>query len=251
MNKKAYISNYTIDESLTLTFRFSYTQKLGVFYTNYDSNHYPVYDGKMYFWDLSEKVNDWLLKKWKIATKGVKLRGLYFDKPVTMQHSTKVTRLTNNYCPVCLQKKSYFENHHCVERSEGGPDGHKNVLRICGTCHAIITRGCLEERWPMSNTALFHQVMYFGMEVYPREFRKINHKDYEGENKRKAGFEEILKSYDGKNKEEKDKWQTTAMAIGRYFYQFYRDISGGIRSWKKAAKLYPTIYKEFEEVNLL
>lgn len=251
MKTKDFASQKKIDNYLTLKFRFNYARKLGYFSTFIDLDVYPVYDGKMLFWEMPEPENIWLSKQWSKATKGVKIPSIYLDKPTEMKHNKQVTWLTNHYCPVCLRQKSYFENHHCVARSDNGQDGYKNVLKICATCHAIITRGCLEERWQMENAALFHQVMYFGLDVFPRKFRKFDYKEYEKTNIRNARFEAFLKVYDNKDTGEKEKFSIFTLGMGRYFYQFYRDVIRGVWHWKKAVRLFPNIYSQLKELRYM
>lgn len=250
MKTKEFVIQKKISDFFTLEFRFNHSRMLGYFSFTKDSLYYPVYDGRQFFFDLPD-ANNWLKKQWKKATQGIELPSLYLGKVTEMKHNKQVTWLTNNYCPICLRQKSYFENHHCVGRAQNGPDGYKNVLRICATCHAIITRGCLEERWPMSNAALFHQIMCFGADVFPRNFRKIDMEEYEQENRRKANFEDYLQNHDKKTDEEKDKSQAIMMEMGLYFYQFFRDVVCGTWSWKKAAKLYPKIHEQFREAGLI
>lgn len=240
-----------MNEFTKIGFKFSYSRKLGFFNDGIIGNEYPVYDGNMFFWEMPNINNKWLKKEWLKATKNLPLPGIYLDKPTEMMHNKQITWLTTHYCPVCLRQKSYFENHHCVARSNSGQDGYKNVLRICASCHAIITRGCLEERWQMENAALFHQVMYFGLDVFPRKFRKFDYKEYEETNIRNARFEEFLNNYDNKDVEEKEKFFNFTREMGRYFYQFYRDVVRGVWHWKKAVRLFPSIYDQLKELKYM
>jgi hypothetical protein len=66
-------------------------------------------------------------------------------------------------CPVCLREREEFEKHHVLPRSKGGSNHPQNILPICSTCHAIITRGCTEDMAPRYIACFAHQLKNYGL----------------------------------------------------------------------------------------
>lgn len=180
---------------------------------------------------LSNQESDWLKKAWKEATEEID-NILYLEKDTEFIVNKKYGELTNNYCPICLKQKQEYEIHHCIAAFDGGTDDYFNLLRICSTCHAIITRGSVEDRIPMLFSAIFHQMMYFGIKLLPTEERKKGR--HKGRN-----FLEIFPSsrkvvdyfYELSSDEQKvcdDKLKS----IGKYCYQYFKDMAHGLWPWK-------------------
>jgi hypothetical protein len=46
---------------------------------------------------------------------------------------------------------------------EGGSDDPINLLKVCKTCHALITFGCIEDRTPRDMAAFMYQLGTFGL----------------------------------------------------------------------------------------
>lgn len=66
-------------------------------------------------------------------------------------------------CPICLREATKTERHHVVWRVDGGTDDPVNLLDICCTCHAIITKGNKEDRLPRSTACFYHQLGEYGL----------------------------------------------------------------------------------------
>ena len=247
MAPKNFMGQYRADDGfISLDFTFNYKTKTGDLVCN-KSGPYPVYEGLCLFFPIVGESAAWLLGEWNKATEKLGDVDLYRGRKTELKFNTANSFLLDMYCPICLQQKSVFEGHHCVARSDGGKDGYRNVLRICASCHAPITWGCFEERWPKDNAALYHQVMYFDYGVYPREFRKVLMPELEDDYYQKARFEKILAAFDLSNEHEKSSQQRIMRKFARYYYQFYRDVGLGIRNWKKEIKLFPQLYRDFQK----
>lgn len=67
-------------------------------------------------------------------------------------------------CPICISKQNEFENHHVIWRCEGGTDDPCNILRICNSCHALITRGNEEERKPRDFASVYYNIAIWGLD---------------------------------------------------------------------------------------
>lgn len=68
-------------------------------------------------------------------------------------------------CPICNKKRNpgEFERHHVIWRKDGGSNDPVNLLDICKTCHAIITRGCIEDRIPRETACFSLMLSRFGL----------------------------------------------------------------------------------------
>ena len=246
MSQNNFVSKLSHAGDTDWVFRFNYRLKISTLYHKLTNETYPVYDGKMLFWGFNLDLKGWLQEEWEKATQGIDIPNVYLNRPTQMLHNRQFTWLDNFSCPICLMQKSSYENHHCVERSDNGPDGYKNVLRICATCHAIITRGCFEERWPREKAGLFHQIMYFGLDIYPRIFYKPPIEFDKDGYLTATNFEDILRKIDQQEISERHKTEVFIKEWGKYQYQFFRDICLGKWSWKKSIKLFPELQSEFQ-----
>jgi hypothetical protein len=71
--------------------------------------------------------------------------------------------MSKKLCPVCLKEKTQFEAHHVVWRAEGGSGDPVNLLDICKSDHALITRGDDEDRIPRDLACFAHQMGKYGL----------------------------------------------------------------------------------------
>ena len=180
---------------------------------------YPVIEGRAPYLILNEDESAWLKSSWEKATAGLNKIGLYLDLDTEFVVGKKYCYLTNDICPICLEEREYFEVHHCVPKVDGGSDDYRNLLNICGSCHALATRGCVKERLPRFLAAYYHQLMYFGFDF----FLTINRKkgDFFDEN---PSIIEILEIYKQVDAEQKHKYNTFIKNEARLFYQYLRDF---------------------------
>jgi len=77
-----------------------------------DWNRYPAYDGEALTLILDEEEQAWLSNSWDEATRTVGSMSVYLDCETQFAEEKKSCSLTNDYCPICLCKKTEFENHH-------------------------------------------------------------------------------------------------------------------------------------------
>lgn len=229
-----------------IDFAFSYTTNTGNILCN-DQGPFPVYDGLCMLYPVWGERAEWLLDAWKNATSSLHGIGLYHDLNTEIESGKNFSCLSGFYCPICLSRKSVFEGHHCIPRSEGGRDGFQNVLKICSSCHAQITWGCFEERWAKENAALFHQVMYFDFDVYRINYAKIRISPSDPNYRFVMRFRSSLSFFDKTPEDYQPKRREIERKLGRYLYQYYRDISLGIRDWKRELNLFPEILRNFKK----
>lgn len=230
-------------------FTFNYRTKLGDVATGWESSKkYPVYDGVSTFPFINRDLSCWLIKEWRIATSLIPT-SVYRSNKIKYDFDNKSTFLFDWICPICLKQKSYFEGHHVISKRDGGVNGHENVLDICKTCHQTITYGCIEDSWYMESAAFYHQLMHFGCEgalrvSFLNYYRSASLEYIEQE---KNLFQKTLFFYLLLD-EEQEALRKNAKREGRFFYQYYRDIALGIRSYKKEMKLEnPELHELFKE----
>lgn len=206
--------------------------------TDLGENRYPVFDGVAYGLILDEEERVWLSKAWTEATKEDTSAGLYLGIPAEFIIGKGYSSLSGDHCPICLERKIEFEIHHCIWSSDGGPNTPSNLLRICNSCHAIVTRGSKEERIPKNQAALHHQVMHFGLDLfrhaleigskgaaavfvaqYPRTTEFIGLVDQQTPEKQKAADQQIR-------------------AESRIAYQYFRDLGLRKLRWSDHERLF-------------
>lgn len=230
---KNYQSNFANEYGEKWFFEFDYDKNYA-YITGDDVGYekYPVYDGLAIELILNEQESNWLMSVWKEAIEDI-TNILYLSMNTKFINNNKYCELSNNYCPVCLNQKKNYENHHCIPSKDGGFDEYYNILRVCSTCHAIITRGSVEDCIPMFFSAVYHQIMYFGMKFIPKG--SSNKGRYKGRNflKKYPKFKREVDYYNMISREEQEMYNNSFKTIGKYFYQYYRDIIRGIWSWER------------------
>jgi hypothetical protein len=176
---KNYISEYENEFGEPWIFEYNFDNDTGVI-KGLDVGwiEYPVLEGRTFGLILDEKEEAWLKIAWSDATEHLDNVGIYSGLDTEFVRDEHGCWLTNYYCPICLNQKREFDEHHCIWSSDGGTDEYFNMLRVCRTCHAVLTWGSVEDRVPKDLAAFYHQVLYFGLEFFPRNnFRKSRHID--------------------------------------------------------------------------
>ena len=199
---------------------------------------YPVFDGVAYGLTLEEEERAWLFKAWTEATKEDTSVGLYLGIPVEFIIGKNYSSLSGDYCPICLQRKMEFEIHHCIWSSDGGPSTPSNLLRICNSCHAVITRGSKEERIPKNQAAFHHQVMHFGLDLF-------HHALATGEKSTATIFvaqyprtTELIGLVDQQTPERQKVADQKIRSESRIAYQYFRDLGLRKLQWSDHGRLF-------------
>ena len=220
---------------------FYYDSKIGsaqIAGDDIGSDVYPVYDGiaKGLVLELDER--EWLANVWieLVATHGE--LDMYLGKNTQFLHSEKFCQLSENFCPICLTQKQQFDIHHCIESQDGGPNNARNLLRICRSCHVVLTSGSLEDRHPKGLAALWHQIAHFGIDSLPssdscggRHPDVSFHTLYP-----KASI--VLNQYQKCSEVEQRAENKLLMKHARVEYQYYRDLGLGKWTWKEYERLF-------------
>lgn len=169
---------------------------------------------------------------WHEAVKGSKAKALYRGLKTKLVQNKKYCYLTSDYCPLCLKPKKDFEYHHCIWSSDGGTDDSSNLLKLCNTCHAILTRGCTDERVPKDLAAHHHQMIYFGLNFIPRNpVEKGRHRGRSYLENHPEIYN-VLQEFDLMPKQKQKRWNQHWKSISRIAYQYYRDIELERWSWE-------------------
>lgn len=67
-----------------------------------------------------------------------------------------------DWCPICREEQREFEHHHVIWRCDKGSDHYLNLLKICKSCHALLTKGNMEDRTPRDMVAVMYQLSRYG-----------------------------------------------------------------------------------------
>jgi hypothetical protein len=158
-------------------------------------------------------------------------------------NNSKFCHLDIEICPICLNEFDYFEIHHVIPLSEGGADKSNNKLKICGTCHAIITRGCLKERNIKNLIAFNHQLMYYGIDLY-----NINSLNEIRQEKLPETYLTLIDLYNKSSCEQKNIIDIFIKNNARFNYQFFRDLILNNITYNYHDKFIIPYLKEWEEI---
>lgn len=209
---------------------------------------YPVVEGVAYGLEMNKEEQAWLAGVWKEATnQSICTIGLYLGNPTEFVLGKSYCFLSDNYCPICLLQKKDFEVHHCIWSRDGGPDTPSNLLAICNSCHAVITRGSVEDRFPKNQAALYHQIMYFGVNLFQDATTGRNTYGAALFAKQHPPLVEPLESFAQATPEQRDVADRQLKAESRIRYQYYRDLGLGKWSWSDHERLFLSSVMEFEK----
>jgi len=221
-----YLETFTNECNEDWWFNYNIENDMGVIWGNDDL----IIDKKFYIFDgihdpqlvLSDKEKDWIKNVWE---KYSKPKSIYLNLDTKIQ-TKKITYLENNYCPICLNQKTEFEDHHCIPASEGGSDDVVNMLRICNSCHSLITNGCLEDRYIRHLTAIYHQMFLFGIDFY--KMNPLNNKRFGNKDKglylNRPHIKEVIDYYDGLDEQEQIEFNDKFIKKSLYYYKYNRSI---------------------------
>lgn len=71
-------------------------------------------------------------------------------------------------CPLCLEESSEYEGHHVIWRAEGGTDDGTNILTLCKTCHAVLSRGNSRDAAPRDKACFYYALATHGLDFVER-----------------------------------------------------------------------------------
>ena len=225
-----YLETFTNECNEDWWFNYNIENDIGIIWSNDDL----IIDKKFYIFDgihdpqlvLSDEEKIWVKDMWE---KHSKPKSIYLNLNTKIQKN-KITYLENNYCPICLNQKTEFEDHHCIPASEGGSDDVVNMLRICNSCHSLITRGCIEDIHPRYMTAIYHQIYLYGINFY--KMNPLNNKRYKNKDQglyeNRPYFKQIINDYDNLNKDEQIEINNKIKKEALFYYKYYRSIAKGI-----------------------
>lgn len=193
----------------------------------------PVIEGKSLRFQVGEHCGAWLQTSWQEATEASPRKGLYCGRNTEFIRGPKNCRLSNDFCPLCLKQKDAFSPHHCIWTMEGGTDDYENLLQVCRTCHAILSFGNVEDAEPKDKAAYYHQLMYFGLDFFPRH--NATRKGHENRNYYTfwPHAEYIKNCIDNSDAELQKQASDMLKQDARLKYQYFRDLGLGIWSWQE------------------
>lgn len=193
-----------------------------------DALRVPVIDGCAIGLVLNAGEQNWLRTVWSDGAESNPAFELYRGLETEPIAGKRYCRLSNAWCPMCLARKKEFETHHCVWRSDGGASSPLNLLRICRSCHALMSFGDAQDATPRDHAAFMHQLMHFGM-------RFLTDQAPQGDERSKESFLEdrpkvraLIASYLDADDDDKSMIDREVRSLARVHYQFARDVSRGV-----------------------
>ena len=199
---------------------------------------YPVYDGRAKGLVLEQDELKWLANAWiELASEHNEL-SMYLGKNTQFIRTEKFCQLSEDFCPICLTQKQQFHTHHCIESRDGGSNDSRNLLRICQSCHVVLTSGSFEDRLSRGRAAWWHQIAHFGIGFLPSaDSRGGRHPDVSFHTLYPQ-FRQVLEHYKKCSAEEQQEENRRLMEFGRVEYQYFRDLGLGKRSWSEFERLF-------------
>lgn len=243
MNLNTYKETFKNEHGEQWWFDYIPENNMGILWGNDNlilGDKFYIFDGICPTLVLSNEEKDWLTSVWIKYSNNT----IYLHNKVDVKSDKYATYLTNDICPICLEEKDYFEDHHCILASKGGSDDITNMLRICGSCHALITNGNLKECKPRYLASIFHQQMLYGIEFYKMKY--WNNKRFDGKinvYKTYPHMRKVVNTYcemDTKNKLSIDK---QIKELSSYHYQYNRSIILDFISENKSKNKGVSIYE--------
>lgn len=192
---------------------------------------YPVVEGAAFSLHLQEDEKIWLKNAWITFCGDLPCASLYLGKDTELVLGPSHCWLSNAYCPVCLGQKEEFEIHHCIAASDGGSDSPSNMLSICKSCHALITNGGVEERFPKHKAALNHQLMVFGMRTLHDSMANRSKRSQSGFVDRFPNMTEFANRLRELSPAQIEHQNSLFKVESRIQYQFSRDVGLGKWPW--------------------
>lgn len=221
--------------------RFYYDSKIGracVAGDDIGLDVYPVYDGMAKGLVLEQDEREWLANGWLELVSEHNELDMYLGKNTQFIRTERCCQLSEDFCPICLTQKQQFHIHHCIESENGGPNDARNLLRICQSCHVVLTSGGTEDRLSRGRAALWHQMAHFGVYFLPSvDSRGGRHPDVSFHT-RFPQFSQILERYQKCSEEEQQEENRLLMEFGRVEYQYYRDLGLGKWTWDDFERLF-------------
>jgi len=196
-----------------------------------DWESYPVIEGVAYGLVMSADEKEWLARVWEENCSSVAVLGLYGGLPTELVVGKNHSFLSNQYCPICLLQKKEFEVHHCIWARDGGPNTPSNLLAICNSCHAIVTRGSVEDRLPRDKAAFNHQVMCFGMALFHDALAAEKARGDTSFSEENPSIVQLINLFAKATSEQQARFDEQLKAEARVCYQYLRDLGRGKWPW--------------------
>jgi len=244
-------SEYTSEYGDLWVFEYDYSTNTGIVKgSDVDWESYAVIEGQALWLVLAEDERVWLKSSWEAATRHLGDPGIYLGLDTEFVWDKRKCYLTNDYCPICLKQEREFENHHCIAKVDGGTDDHFNILRICSTCHAIITRGSVEDRAARAEAARNHQLMYFGIDFFPHSNLEDRYKS-RSYLERNPFVKKLVAEFGSLTKAGQERVNSAIKDRARLQYQYYRDVTMGKRfedEWQRRIERWLKLHWGEEEL---
>lgn len=179
----------------------------------------------------------WLSAAWSEAAEQRAVFGPYRGLDTEFAVGSRYCHLTNDFCPICLERKQQFEIHHCIWKSDGGTRSPLNLLKVCKSCHALMSFGDIEDVEPRDHAAFMHQLAHFGMrfvaEQAPSGARQIERTFLEV----RPMMRELVQSYLAADDSDRGRIDSMIQPLASAYYQYNRDIARAVPAFVEFRRL--------------
>lgn len=203
----------------------------------------PVIEGIAIGIGLGPDEQEWLSAAWREGTERCAVFGLYRGLDTEFVIGSRYCHLTNEFCPICLERKKQFEIHHCIWKSDGGINSSLNLLKVCETCHALMSFGEVEDIEPRDQAAFMHQLAHFGMRFVTEQAPSgtgIIERTFLGV---RPKMRELAQSYLVADEAHRELADRMIPLLGRAYYQYHRDIARAVPAFVKYQRLEQAQYE--------
>jgi hypothetical protein len=202
-----------------------------------DDLRVPVIEGIAIYIGLGQDEQAWLTAAWSEGTEQHAVFGLYRGLDTEFVIGSKYCHLTNDFCPICLKRKKQFEIHHCIWKSDGGTRSPLNLLKVCNTCHALMSFGDVDDVETRDQAAFMHQLTHFGMRLVAEQVPsgvEQSERTFLGV---RPKMRELVRSYLVADEADRELVDRMIPPLARAYYQYHRDIARAVPAFVEYRRL--------------
>lgn len=184
----------------------------------------PVIEGIAINLVLDRGEQEWLRMAWSEGAEQRAVFELYHGLDTEFVVGTRYCHLSNDHCPICLERKKQFQIHHCIWESDGGTSSPLNLLKVCNSCHALMSFGDVEDVELRDQAAFMHQLAHFGMPFVAEQTPSGTKQGKRTFLDIRPKMRELMKSYLAAGDADRDIIDSMIRPLARAYYQYNRDV---------------------------
>lgn len=202
-----------------------------------DDLRVPVIEGATIGISLDPGEQAWLSTAWSEGAGQRAVFELYRGLDTEFVIGSKHCRLTNDFCPICLKRKKQFEIHHCIWKSDGGTRSPLNLLKICKSCHVVMTFGDVEDMEIRDHAAFMHQLAHFGMRFVAEQAPSGAEQSKRTFLEARPKMRKLVQSYLVADEADRELAERMIPPMARAQYQYYRDTARAVPAFVEYRRL--------------